>query len=171
MVGEAAERPLRGQLQAGVSQLCPGESEQHQRGEKHFSNTRKATLPRRAAETSLPLPPDLVCWGSDANADVPSHRSPACPALHSEHWQCPGAPSKTRNHWGQAQAGAARDPSPCRAGHQDVGPDGSCMAGKGCGGGKGPPGTPQTAPRDPQQPGVQHRGPGVARCPLRRRRS
>lgn len=32
--------------------LCPGESEQHLRGEKHFSNTRKATLPLTPPKTS-----------------------------------------------------------------------------------------------------------------------
>lgn len=44
--------PLCGQLQAGVSQLCLGESEQHQRGDKTFYKHEKGHTPSHASKTS-----------------------------------------------------------------------------------------------------------------------
>lgn len=172
MVGEAAERPLRGQLQAGVSQLCPGESEQHQRGEKHFSNTRKATLP-----LVPPRPPChfLQTWVAGEVMQLqkmfphtgPQHLLPCTASTGSarEHRPRQGT---TGAKPGQEQPGT---PLPAEQGTRMWVQMDPAWQERAVVEGRDHLAYPKPPPRDPQQPGGQHVGPGVARCPLRRQRS
>lgn len=165
--------PLCGQLQAGVSQLCPGESEQHQREEKHFSNTRKATLPlmppRAPATSSRP-----GLWGKLCSCR-------RCPLIHAgpQHLlPCTVSAGSARKHLprhgstgakaGQEQPGT---PLPAEQGTRMRVQMDPASLGRAVVEGRDHLTYPKLPHRDPQQPGRQHVEPGMARCLVRRRRS
>lgn len=127
------------------------------------------------------------------SASHPAQRAMA--ARGARRSPCPEAAPKTRSRRGQKhrqeQAGT---PLPGRARHRDAGPAGSCIAGKSSGGGKGPPhprrddgvssvrGAERTHGDQPSRTRCAPQGPpgsrgsgtrsrGMARCPVRRRRS
>lgn len=152
--------------------LCPGESEQHLRGEKHFSNTRKATLPLTPPKTSCHF---LKTWFGGEIMQLqkmsphtgPQHLLP-CTVNAGSAWKHLPRHGTTGAKPGQGQPGI---PLPAEQGTRTWVQTDPTSQGRAVVEGRDHLAYPKPPHRDPRQPRRRHVEPGLARCLVRHPRS